>query len=170
MIQELSLSLAIFLVLVLGTAGVHKVLEPARLASAAARLLGVAPRFGLPLSLCAAIVELAAAVLLLVPATRQVGALAAASLCALYSILLFRARGGAVFDCGCVFGSQATASSRASAFRALAIAAMAVLVAVPPGSKPMGILDILAALGFFSLYLAVSEIVTVSGTQGRATA
>jgi hypothetical protein len=161
--------IALFLAVVLLTAAAHKLVAMDRLATATARLTGVAPALGQPLSLAAAAVETGAGLALAVPAARPAGALIAVLLWAAYALLLLRAhRAGRAFDCGCSFGAQPKIVTLYPAKRAAVLALLAVVVALLPATMP-GVLDLFAALGLFALYLAAGELAAVSST-GRSLA
>lgn len=161
--------LALFLAVVLLTAALHKLVARDRLAAAAARLAGVAPALGQPLSFAAAAVEAGAGLALLMPAARPVGALVAALLWTAYAVLLLRAhRAGRAFDCGCSFGAQPKVVTLYPAKRAVVLAALAIGAGLFPVSMP-GVLDLFAALAFFALYLAAGELAAVPST-GRSLA
>lgn len=161
--------IALFLAVVLLTAAAHKLVARDRLAAAAARLTGVSPALGQPLSFAAAAVEAGAGLALAAPAARPAGALIAALLWAGYALLLWRAhRAGRAFDCGCSFGAQPKIVTLFPVKRAVILALLAVVVALLPAGMP-GVLDLFAALGFFALYLAAGELAAVSST-GRSLA
>jgi len=156
--------LALFLAVVLLTAAAHKLVARDRLAAAAARLAGVSPALGQPLSFAAAAVEAGAGLALVLPTARPAGALVAALLWAVYAVLLLRAhRAGRAFDCGCSFGSQAKVASLYPAKRAGVLAGLAAIAVVLPTAMP-GVLDLFAALAFFALYLAAGELAAVPST------
>lgn len=153
-------SLALFLAIILLTAAVHKLVAVDRLAGAAARLAGVSPALGQPLSFSAAAIEAGAGIALLVPAARPAGALVAALLWGGYALLLLRAhRAGGHFDCGCSFGTQRKARSRYPIWRATVLALL-VLPLLLPAAAPM-VTDLFAALAFFALYLAAGELAAI---------
>lgn len=159
--------LALFLAVVLLTAAAHKLVARDRLSAATARLTGLSPALGQPLSFAAAAVEAGAGLALVMPAARPAGALVAALLWAGYAVLLLRAhRGGRAFDCGCSFGSQAKVVSLYPARRAGFLAALAAVTVALPTATP-GVLDLFAALAFFALYLAAGELAAVPST-GRS--
>ncbi|MBO9379133.1 hypothetical protein GG804_20390 [Sphingomonas histidinilytica] len=161
--------LALFLAVVLLTAAAHKLAARDRLATAAARLAGVAPALGQPLSLAAAAVEAGAGLALAVPAARPAGAIVAALLWTAYAVLLWRAhRAGRAFDCGCSFGAQPKIVTLYPVRRAAVLALLAIVAALLPAAMP-GALDLFAALAFFALYLAAGELAAVSST-GRSLA
>jgi hypothetical protein len=157
--------LALFLALILLTAAVHKLIARDRLATAAARLAGVSPALGQPLSFAAAAVEAAAGLALLLPAARPAGALLAALLWTGYAALLLRAwRARRAFDCGCSFGAAPKLVTLYPVKRATVLAVLAVILALLPAAAP-GILDPFAALAFFALYLAAGEIAAVPSNR-----
>lgn len=148
-----------FLALVLAAAAVHKLVARDRVAAAAAGLIGVPLRLGLPLSIAAATVEGLAAASILVPATRQAGALAATALWCLYATLLLAktSRSAGPFDCGCSFGPpRRGAGQRLAAVQPFLLAGLALVVAIR-ASQQLEIEPVFAALAFFGLYLAAGE-------------
>jgi hypothetical protein len=161
--------LALFLAAILLAAAAHKLVARDRLAAAAARLTGVAPALGQPLSFAAAAVEAGAGLALLVPAARPAGALVAALLWTAYAVLLLRAhRAGRAFDCGCSFGARPKVATLFPAQRAAVLALLAIAVGLLPAAMP-AVLDPFAALAFFALYLAAGELAAVFPT-GRSLA
>jgi hypothetical protein len=161
--------LALFLAMVLLTAAMHKLVARDRLAAAAARLAGVSPALGQPLSFTAAAVEAGAGLALIMPAARPAGALVAALLWAAYALLLLRAhRAGRAFDCGCSFGAQPKVVTLYPVKRAAVLAVLAIGAPLLPAAIP-GVLDLFAALAFFALYLAAGELAAVPST-GRSLA
>lgn len=168
-VSAVASALAFFLAVVLLTAAAHKLVARDRLAAAAARLAGVSPALGQPLSLAAAAVEAGAGLALVAPATRPAGAAIAAVLWAAYAVLLLRAhRAGRAFDCGCSFGVSPKIITLYPAKRAGVLAGLATAAALLPASFP-GVLDPFAALAFFALYLAAGELAAVSSI-GRSLA
>ena len=156
-----------FLALVLAAAAVHKLIARDRVAAAAAGLIGVPLRLGLPLSITAAMVEGLAAASILIPVTRPAGALAATALWCLYAtLLLAKTRHGTEpFDCGCSFGrARRGAGQRFAAVQPLLLAGLALVVAMRASQK-FEIEPVFAALAFFGLYLAAGELAALPASR-----
>lgn len=153
--------LALFLAAVLGVSSAHKFGERARLTQATAGLLRLSSIVAMPVTMAAAAVEAAAALALLFPASRPVGALLAALLWSLYgaALLAARRRGDGAIDCGCDFGAPRRSIGGFAIGRAAALAAGALALLVSPaGGGSIDIQSILAALAFLALFLAAGEI------------
>lgn len=150
--------IALFLMLVLGAAAMHKLIAQDRLASATAALLGAVQPVGHMLTLAAAGIEAMAALALIFETTRILGALIAGCLWVVYGGALLAARHrGAPIDCGCDFGSKVKPVDDFVLWRAAGFVVLALLVAVIPSSQ-LEIETLFAALALFSLYLAASEL------------
>ncbi|MGL3820802.1 MauE/DoxX family redox-associated membrane protein [Sphingopyxis sp. R3-92] len=150
-----------FLAAMLAVAAAHKLTERGRLAQATAGLLRIDATIAMPLTMAAATIEAAAALALLFPASRPVGALLAALLWAGYGAALYaaRRRGDADMDCGCDFGARRQGIGRFSVGRAFALSAAALALLVSPaGGGAIDIQSIFAALAFLALLFAASEI------------
>lgn len=158
MMPQIMTIFALFLAIVLASAAAHKLLATERLAAATANLLALELPTGQVLTMAAAALEAIAALALLWPATRTIGAVIAAVLWLAYgTAMLLAHRRGAAFDCGCDFGRRSKAIDRYALWRAPVLAMMAVLVAVLPSAAAVAE-SAFGALALFSLYLAVSEI------------
>lgn len=160
--DALSSTAALFLAIVLASAAGHKLVASDRLASAAARLAYAPAALGLPLSLAAATIEAAAAIALLFPQTRLVGAIVAAALWIGYGALLWAARRAAPFDCGCSFGPPRPGREGHAPLRAFGLAALALLVTALPAAAAPGLPQLFAAFAFFALYLAANELAALA--------
>jgi hypothetical protein len=160
--DALSSTAALFLAIVLASAAGHKLVATDRLATAAARLARAPGALGLPLSLAAATIEATAAVALLFPQTRLVGAIVAAALWTGYGALLLAARRAAPFDCGCSFGPPRPGREGHAPARAFALAVLALLTAALPAVAAPGLLQFFAAFTFFALYLAANELAALA--------
>lgn len=150
-----------FLAAMLAVAAAHKLTERGRLAQATAGLLRIDAAIAMPLTMAAATIEAAAALALLFPASRPVGALLAALLWAGYGAALYaaRRRGDAAMDCGCDFGVRRKGIGRFSVGRAFALSAAALALLVSPaGGGEIDIQSIFAALAFLALLFAAGEI------------
>jgi len=150
--------LALFLAMVLAGAAIHKLIATDRLATAAARLTRMPLILGKPISFSVAAIEAGAAIALLAPQLRWVGAALAAGLWLVYGLALWSAwRRNERLDCGCNFGSRSAAIGPFSILRPLGLAALAALLfRLPAGSATVE--SVFAALTFFSLYLAAGEL------------
>ena len=150
-----------FLAAMLAVAAAHKLTERGRLAQATAGLLRIDATIAMLLTMAAATIEAAAALALLFPASRPVGALLAALLWAGYGAALYaaRRRGDAAMDCGCDFGVRRQGIGRFSVGRAFALSAAALALLVSPaGGGAIDIQSIFAALAFLALLFAAGEI------------
>lgn len=152
-------AIAIFLAIILAIAAVHKVVAQERLATAAAQLTGMASHYGQMLSLSAAALEGVAAVALLFPDTRVLGASLAAALWSGYAILLWRRRGQSL-DCGCSLGKREKPVANSSIIRAAGLAVLAMGPIIWP-SEVFTVETFFAALGFMTLYLALDELMAI---------
>ncbi|WP_225010326.1 MauE/DoxX family redox-associated membrane protein [Novosphingobium percolationis] len=159
-------ALPLFLALVLGGSALHKALDRQRLASAAARLVGVRPSHGLLLLVAAAGVEAIAALCLLAPALRSTGGLLAAGLWVLYGLALARRR-GETLDCGCDLVARERPVATWQIVRAFALAALALLVSALPAAG-FGLDAPFAAAAFLALYLAASELSAIPHPRWRS--
>ena len=154
-------ALTLFLSILLVGAAVHKFMRRDRASTAVAGLLGLGS--GAPaMAMAAACAELAIGVAMLLPETRTFAAVAAASLWGGYALLLDRvARSGrAVFDCGCSFFRRSSGSGDQRLIAAT-LALLAAAVALLPAHAALTILSVPAGLGFFALYVAVGELLSI---------
>lgn len=151
--------LALFLALLLAVSAGHKIVAHQRLGEAAARLAGVPQSLGPVVSNAAAAVELAAALALLFPGTRPIGALIAAVLWSGYALLLAR-RIGSRLDCGCSLKRSQKPITTLHPARAALLAALAVLVAFVPAT-PATLFTPFAAAALLALYFAADELFAI---------
>jgi hypothetical protein len=158
-------AVSLFLALVLIAAAGHKVIERDRLATSAAVLTGASVALGPVISLGAASVEAMAALALIFPASRSVGSLLAASIWAIYGLALIR-HYGSPLDCGCNFVSQEKPVDVFTVFRAFGLSALGLAVFAVT-QQPFALLFIFAALGFFALYLALGELLSITISKPR---
>lgn len=147
-------ALAIFLALVLVTSAAHKLIARDRLVAATGRLLRVSEGLALPVTFAAAALEAAAALALLIPATRPVGALLAGGIWLVYAVALLRADDAT--DCGCSFGAPKRGIDPFTRIRPLALAVLAAIAALVPAS--FDVVAPFAGLGLFAIYIAAGEI------------
>jgi uncharacterized membrane protein YphA (DoxX/SURF4 family) len=137
------------LALLLGAAALHKWRDRAGFAQVL-RNYGLLPR-GLekPLTLLLAVLELAAATALLLPAWRTPAALLAAALLLLYAgvMALSLLQGRRIADCGCHLGRQSQAVSAPLVWRNLLLVLLALNLLQTPGARVLGLFDGLVIVG-----------------------
>ncbi len=158
---------ALVLAAVLGVSAAHKLVERARLAAATADLLRLHPAIAMPVTMAAAALEAAAALALVIPASRPVGALLAALLWSAYGAALFaaRRRGDGAIDCGCDFSKRRTGIGSFVIGRAFMLGAVALALFVSPtGGGGVDIHSAFAALAFLALLFAAGEIAQLPPT------
>lgn len=163
--------LALALAIILAVAAAHKIAERARLTRATAGLLRLDPALAMPATMAAAAVEFAAALALLIPASRPAGALLAALLWAGYgaALLAARRRGDGGMDCGCDFGARRSGIGRFTIARVFALAAAALALCLSPaGGGAIDVQSIFAALAFVALLFAAGEIANLPATSRSA--
>ncbi len=164
--------LAAALALIFGASGVLKLRDPALFAAAAAnyRLL---PRWmEKPFAWTLPLAELGAAAGLLFPATRVPAASVLVVLMGLFTgaIAINLARGRADIDCGCFGPALRQELSGWLLLRNLALAMMAVIVAMPAGTREIQWLDVITiAMGaatLITLYVSANYAIgNLSGTR-----
>jgi hypothetical protein len=162
---------ALTLAIILAIAAAHKLADRVRLTQATAGLLRFAPALAMPATMAAAAIEFAAALALLFPASRPVGALLAALLWAGYgaALLAARRRGDGGIDCGCDFGARRRGIGRFTVARAFALAAAALILCLSPtGGGAFDVQSIFAALAFVALLFAAGEIANLPATSRSA--
>lgn len=162
---------AVTLAIILAIAAAHKLADRARLTQATAGLLRFAPALAMPATMAAAAIEFAAALALLFPASRPVGALLAALLWSGYgaALLAARRRGDGGIDCGCDFGARRSGIGRFTIARACALAAAALALCLSPaGGGGIDVQSIFAALAFVALLFAAGEIAQLPATRRSA--
>ena len=151
--------LALFLALLLAVSAGHKIVAHQRLGEAVARLAGLPQSLGPVVSNAAAAVEFAAALALLFPGTRPIGAGIAAAIWFAYALLLAR-RIGSRLDCGCSLKRSEKPITALHPARASLLAASAGLVAVlPPAASTL--LTPFAAAALLALYFAADELLAI---------
>lgn len=163
-------TLGIFLSLVLLVSAAHKMLEPRRLGTAAAKLARMPEAIGMTLARGAAAVEALAALAILMTPTRQGGAIAAALLWLAYAVTMWRASSsGATFDCGCTLGGRAGRASPGSAVSPLLLSLGAALLTVAPDAPGIDAAAPFAAAAFLALRFAAEEL-SITSRQRLSTA
>jgi len=163
--EMLSIQLAAFQALLLAASAVHKFAARERSRAAAHDFAGV-PRRVAPMAVgIIALAELAAAVLLWIPAWRAAGAMLAALIWGGYLSLILRAiaQGRRDVDCGCSFG----ASSRRLGAYHLARNALLLGVALDIGALsangggPVLAAQAFAAVALLALYGALDQVMVL---------
>ncbi len=157
--------LSAFLAVLLGAAGLHKLLGFARARAAAHAFGGVPSRFAPAAAAGALTAELGACLMLALPGHRAAGALIAAALWGGYLLLFVRAAalGLREVDCGCSFGAAHHRVGGYHVARNAALTAAAILVALaggsaaPPASQWLGALALLALYGALEQTLALGR-------------
>lgn len=152
-------ALSLFLALLLAVSAGHKYMARTQLAPVAAKLAGVPAALGPVLLLAAALLEAGAALALMVDATHDYGAWAAAAVWSLYALALAR-RYGQSLDCGCDFTRRARPVGLAAVARPLILALVALAMAYSPPAA-FAADTIFAALAWLALYFAASELATL---------
>jgi len=163
--------LGYFLALVLIGAGGHKLLASDRLVAATGRLLRLVPPLARCVMFAAAAVEGAAAIALLLPASRPLGAVIAALLWSFYAIALSaaRLRGDGALDCGCSFAVHRRGIDTFAPIRAVGLALLAGWVALSSGAEAaFEVESLFAALALFSLFLAAGELAALPSLRGSS--
>jgi hypothetical protein len=170
-IRTLGATAAVFVAALLLISAAHKWRHRDRLTVSVATLTGL-PLAVAPLGLVAAgTVEVAAAILMFLPATIAVGGMLAAGLWFAYltSLVAALARGRRSFDCGCSFGEHPAPLGWFAILRNLTLMALALMVAaVPPLTSPAT--DAGALLGgfaFLTLYVAIDQIAALKPLANR---
>lgn len=165
---------ALSLGLLLGLAAVHKLRDPARFRSALAgyRLL---PEASLGTAAVGVIgIELAAAVLVVLPAARPIGGLIAAGLMAAYgaAIAVNLLRGRTRIDCGCLGFGKSERIAWWMVGRNLVLAAAALAIRLPTGARTLEALDWVTVAGtvagIAALFSAASRLASLPSLRGGA--
>ncbi|HEY2358368.1 MAG TPA: MauE/DoxX family redox-associated membrane protein [Phenylobacterium sp.] len=145
---------------ILGASAVHKARSPDRTAAALAGMLGVTPRLVHPIVGPVALMEGAAALALLAPPTRVLGAAVAALLWLAYLLVVARAlaagRGGR--DCGCSLGGRRAGLGPFQLIRLVVLLATTALAGLDANAGWPSLTAALAATMLFLLYLAAEEL------------
>jgi hypothetical protein len=139
----LSLTVALLIAFVFARAGMHKVMQYSRHVEIVADYR-VAPRWLVPLlAPLVIIVEFAAAVLALWPATRSLGLALAAGLLLVYvfAIGLNLLRGRTSIDCGCAWGSQGQRISAWLLLRNILLLGVSLAAIAPMAQRSLHVLD-----------------------------
>lgn len=167
MISPLEGALGVFLAMVLLGAAGHKLTGLDRAAKAAAGLIGQSS-FSRTIAVLAAGIEAGLALAMLFPASRAFAAGGAACLWLVYALLLNRVArsGGTGFDCGCSFSRQSS-DSRDQRMVAAGLAGLAAVLALLPEHAAPSFATVFAALGFFALYIAIGELLSVKKAKER---
>lgn len=169
-LQPLAVQLAVFLALLLGASGVHKLASWRRSRAVVERFGGVPAALALPM-LCAVVgAELAAPCLLIVPATRDIGAMLAALLLSAYWLLIVRAiaQNRRNIDCGCSFGASSPLGAFQVARNAILVVA-AGFVAVEAAGGGSGAPEwsqVLGAIALLSIYGALDQVMSLQPLRG----
>ncbi len=154
---------AAFCALLLIASAAHKMRSADEARRAAGELAGVSLRRAALLVLAAALAEMSAGCLLLIPATRAAGAALAAAIWALYgaALGLAFARGRTDLHCGCSFAVADRPIGVYQPSRALGLAALAGGVALAgrgaSASVSIWMMQLLAAAAMLGLYLALDQ-------------
>jgi hypothetical protein len=161
----LAAQLAAFLALLLAATAAHKWLRRQRALEAAQTFAGL-PRSAAPAAILAmGSAEWAAAVLLLLPSFRVVGALLAASILTVYLALIARSliAGRRDVDCGCSFGTAPHPLGTFDAVRNAVLAAMALFVAASAvrGGAAIAASQMLGAAALLALYGALEQVMSL---------
>jgi hypothetical protein len=159
--EILAAQLAAFLALLLAASAAHKWLRWQKALEAAREFAGV-PRRLAPVSVAAVgAAEWVAAVLLLLPVYRVLGALLAASVLTVYLTLIARSliTGRRDVDCGCSFGSTPHPLGSFEVVRNSVLAAMALFVAASAarGATTIAASQMLGAVAMLALYGALDQ-------------
>ncbi|HLY55578.1 MAG TPA: MauE/DoxX family redox-associated membrane protein [Stellaceae bacterium] len=160
---------ALALVLLVGAA--QKLRDFARFRRAVAEYRVLPAPFALPFAVLIVLTELAAAMLLAVPATRPLGALAALALLLTVSasIAVNLLRGRSEIDCGC--GGPGQTISWGLVARNAVLALLALAAAVEPTARAFGLADAAmigaGALIWAGLYLAADQLLANRAAMRR---
>ncbi len=136
------------LALLLLSAAVHKWRQPQAFSVVLASY-GMLPAGLLaPLPHLIPLAEAALALGLLVPATRQLSAMAVAGLLLIYATAMAYTlwQGRRIADCGCGVGNASSPVSAALAWRNAVLASLALSLALPSVERSLGIVDLIAVV------------------------
>jgi hypothetical protein len=160
--QLLASQSAAFMAVLLIASSAHKLIRRTRIQAVVQQFAGVPPGLSAYAVAAVLLVEMLAGVLLIVPAQRATGAVLAALIWGAYLGLILRAiaQGRRDVDCGCSFGARlrplgAFQLSRNAVLCSLAAAVVA--VSAGNGSSAMPASQLLGALTFLALYLAIDQ-------------
>lgn len=168
--QQLLAQLHAFLALLLLISSAHKWLRRARARDAVHALVGV-PRHLTGWAVgTISLLELCAAVLLVIPTARITGALLAALIWGVYWWLMVRAivEGRRDVDCGCSFGKSHRPLGVFQLARNLVLVSLAGAIALVPAGDASGALpagQMLAAFAMLALYSALDQAMAVQPTR-----
>lgn len=158
----------LFLALVLAGSAVHKALARERLSLSAARLVDGTPFIGTLALAFAGMMELMAALALMIAPLRMMGALLAMMIWGSYALALLRRR-GETLDCGCDLFSREHPVGWFAVLRPVVLAAVAlVAVNLPDAGWTVDTPFVAAAL--LALYLAAAELAVAAPVAQRRTA
>jgi hypothetical protein len=162
-IQALVAQLAAFQALLLAASAIHKVVKWRYSQSVVRQFAGVPPSMAAWALGAAVAGELAAGMLLVVPAYRTLGAMLAACIWIAYLALMLRAilQDRRNVDCGCSFGPTARPLGSFQVARNSVLAGLAILVAsvsATSGAIPVQGSQVLAAFALMALYGALDQV------------
>jgi hypothetical protein len=160
--EILAAQLAAFLALLMAASAAHKGLRWERTRAAVRDFAGVPHRAASAAALIAGCAEASAAVLLVLPADRALGALIAACLLTGYLALIARAliAGRRNVDCGCNFGSERHTLGGFELGRNAVLAGMALFVAASAlrGGPQIAASQILGAVALLARLAALEQV------------
>ncbi len=168
-LDALAVQFAAFEALLLLTSAVHKSIRWRHLRDVVRQFAGVRPSLATPVLGCVVILEVAAGGALFIPRFRSIGAVLAASIWAVYWVLILRAiaQGRRDADCGCTFGPTRRPLDTYQVSRNLVLLALATWVAVDfqagNGSSGGGLQgsQLLAAFALLTLYGALDQVMAL---------
>jgi hypothetical protein len=170
-LQPLSAQLAVFLALLLSASGAHKLLRWAPSRGVVRRFAQVPAALAAPVLIAVVAAEFASGLLLIVPGTRDLGGLLAATLLACYLLLIGAAivRNRRDVDCGCSF---AAAGRPLGAFQVsrnavlLAAAALVAWVSARGGSAAPEWSQGLGGAALLAVYGALDQVMSLQPLRG----
>jgi uncharacterized membrane protein YphA (DoxX/SURF4 family) len=169
----LSLIITLGTALLFGAAAGHKLADWRRFRAALGNYRLLPEPLVPAVAVAVVALEIAACVLLLLPALREAGAVLAAALLALYAIAIGvnLARGRTSIDCGCLGVGRRAPISRWMVGRNLVLAAVVLLATLPRGARELAALDMVtiagALLSLAALYSAQSALTRAARTSRR---
>ncbi len=174
-LASLGVYAAAFLALLLLASAAHKLSDPRRMRHAVQGLTGLSGRAAAAATGAAAAFEAVAGLALLWSPTRALAAVSAGLLWAVYLALILRAhvQGRADVDCGCTFGGgrKRVGGGRGQVRRNLVLIGLALFTAQAAGLAPpaaASALEVLAAAGLFTLYVALDHLAALGSAGGDA--
>lgn len=140
---------------ILGSAATHKLRSPTRFANQLEDYRLLPGPLVRPVSRLLPWVEIALAFILLVPAARNVGGMAAAILLAVYAaaIAINLWRGRRDLDCGCAGPDQAQPIRAVLLARNAALVGLAMVASLAPGNRDLGVFDLFVVISASSVIL-----------------